>query len=117
MKKDELTKEFDGYMKDHPEIDYLSFNELETVDEDGDREIAFCEWIKVSCLPNANEGYYVHFRTVSPGSPGRLFAFGKCYEIDAGLACVNHFTRFFAEAVPPERRYVILPKFTARTEG
>jgi len=26
MKKDELTKEFDGYMKDHPEIDYLSFN-------------------------------------------------------------------------------------------
>ncbi len=115
MKKDELTKEFDGYMKDHPEIDYLSFGELETVDGDG--EIAFCEWIEVSCLPGASEGYYVHFRTVSPGSPGRLFAFGKCYEIDAGLDCVNHFTRYFAEAVPPERRYVILPKFTARTEG
>ena len=115
MKKDELTKEFDGYLKDHPEIDYFTFNELETVDGDG--EIAFQEWIEVSCLPGANEGYYVHFRTVSPGSPGRLFAFGKCYEIDAGLDCVNHFTRFFAEAVPPERRYVILPKFTARTEG
>ena len=42
MKKNELTKEFDGYVKDHPEIDYLSL------------------------------------------------------------------------AVPPERRYVILPKFTAR---
>jgi hypothetical protein len=42
MKKDELTKEFDGYLKDHPEIDYLSFNELETVDGDGDGEIAFC---------------------------------------------------------------------------
>jgi len=68
MKKDELTKEFDGYMKDHPEIDYLSFGELETVDGDG----------------------------------------------EAGLDCVNHFTRYFAEAVPPERRYVILPKFTAR---
>lgn len=117
MKKDELTKEFDGYMKDHPEIDYLSFNELETVDGDGDGEIAFCEWIEVSCLPGANEGYYVHFRTVSAGSPGRLFAFGKCYEIDAGLDCVNHFTRFFAEKIAPERRYVILPKFTARTEG
>ena len=114
MTKNALTKEFNEYLKDHPEIDYLSFNELETVDGDGDGEIAFCEWIEVSCLPGANEGYYVHFRTVSPGSPGRLFAFGKCYEIDAGLACVNHFTRFFAEAVPPERRYVILPKFTAK---
>ena len=114
MKKDELTKEFDGYLKDHPEIDYLSFNELETVEGDGDGEIAFQEWIEVSCIPGTNEGYYVHFRTVSAGSPGRLFAFGKCYEIDAGLACVNHFTRYFAEAVPPERRYVILPKFTAR---
>lgn len=54
MKKDELTKEFDGYMKDHPEIDYLSFNELETVDGDG--EIAFQEWIEVFpaqlCLRN-----------------------------------------------------------------
>ena len=75
MKKDELTKEFDGYMKDHPEIDYLSFNELETVDGDGDGEIAFQEWIEVSCIPGTNEGYYVHFRTVSAGSPGRLFAF------------------------------------------
>ena len=36
---------------------------------------------QVSCLPGANEGYYVHFRTVSPGSPGRLFAFGKCYAV------------------------------------
>ena len=41
MTKNALTKEFNEYLKDHPEIDYLSFNELETVDGDGDGEIAF----------------------------------------------------------------------------
>lgn len=119
MTKTALTREFAAYLNDHPEIEYLSFHALEPVDGDGDGdgETAFEEWIEVSCLPGANEGYYVHFRTVSAGSPGRLFAFGKCYEIDAGLACVNHFTRFFAEKISPERRYVILPRFTARTEG
>ncbi len=114
MTRTELTREFDAYLNDHPEVEYLSFHALETVDGDGDGETAFEEWIEVSCLPGANEGYYVHFRTVSPGSPGRLFAIGKCYEIDVGIACVNHFTRFFAEKIPPERRYVILPKFTAK---